>query len=95
MWGWRRVLIRSDSSSVVEAFSRNSLPWFARVHWHTVCSKYDSVRFEHTYREANFYVDKMAKRGCLLNEEVGTSFEGRPDFLTCIELPNVSYYRFK
>ncbi|XP_026400439.1 uncharacterized protein LOC113296346 [Papaver somniferum] len=46
-------------------------------------------------QEENFSADAMAKRGCLLNEEEGLHYDGRPDFLISVEFPNVAYYRFK
>ncbi|XP_026455614.1 uncharacterized protein LOC113356634 [Papaver somniferum] len=61
-WGVRRICIRSDSSSMVEALNNSCLPWFARRRWLEVCRHYNSIRFIHTYREANFAEDVMEKR---------------------------------
>ncbi|XP_026399658.1 uncharacterized protein LOC113295544 [Papaver somniferum] len=88
-WEVRRICIRSDSFSVVEALKNNNIPWFARQRWVAVCRHYDTVRFIHTYREANFSADVMAKRGCLLNEEEGLHYDARPLFLTSVEYPNI------
>ncbi|XP_026400460.1 uncharacterized protein LOC113296368 [Papaver somniferum] len=79
-WGVRRICIRSDSYGVVEALKNSNLPWFARQRWLMVCRNYDSIRFIHTYREANFATDSMAKRGCYLDNGVGMHYEGRPIF---------------
>ncbi|XP_026383958.1 uncharacterized protein LOC113279479 [Papaver somniferum] len=94
-WGCSKVCIRSDSLSAVMAFNTSTLPWFVRQRWREVSSNYEVIRFERTYREANFSADKMAKRGCILPSEEGQHYLGRPDFLNSIELPNVSYFRFK
>ncbi|XP_026443726.1 uncharacterized protein LOC113343824 [Papaver somniferum] len=94
-WGYRRILIRSDSTSVLGILERKSLPWFVQQRWKTVCQHYDSIRFVHSFREANFSADKMARRGCNLGHRVGIHYVGRPDFLISIELPNVAYFRFK
>ncbi|XP_026459481.1 uncharacterized protein LOC113360156 [Papaver somniferum] len=94
-WGVRRVCIRSDSFSVVEALKNSTLPWFSRQRWVAVCRNYDAIRFVHTYREANFAADNMAKKGCLLENGEGMHYEGRSLFLNSAEYPNVIYYRFK
>ncbi|XP_026455523.1 uncharacterized protein LOC113356565 [Papaver somniferum] len=87
-WGFRRICIRYYSSSVVEALKNSNLPWFARQRWRAVSNHYDTIRFIHTYREANFSADAMAKRGCLLRMEEGLHHDGRPDFLLSVEYPN-------
>ncbi|XP_026383885.1 uncharacterized protein LOC113279409 [Papaver somniferum] len=89
-WGVRRICIHSDSSSVVEAFNNSNLPWFSRRRWLQVCRNYDSIKFIHTYREANFAADTVAKRGCYLDNEVGVHYDGRPSFLFSVEFPNVA-----
>ncbi|XP_026378628.1 uncharacterized protein LOC113273074 [Papaver somniferum] len=94
-WGFERICVRSDSFGVVEAFKSSSIPWFARNRWMEICRHYESIRFIHTFREANFAADKMAKRGCLLSNEVKVHYDGRPPFLNFVEYTNVSYYSFK
>ncbi|XP_026396970.1 uncharacterized protein LOC113291684 [Papaver somniferum] len=79
-WGARRICVRSDSDSVVEAFKNSNLPWFSKLRWMEICKYYDSIRFLHTFREANFLADKLAKRGCLLANEEGTHYDGKPQF---------------
>ncbi|XP_026420051.1 uncharacterized protein LOC113316033 [Papaver somniferum] len=79
-WGIRKACIRSDSYSVVEALRNSNLPWFARQIWLAIVGNYEAVRFVHTYREANFVADNMAKKGCLLDNGVGIHYEGRPIF---------------
>ncbi|XP_026455672.1 uncharacterized protein LOC113356677 [Papaver somniferum] len=90
-----RICVQSDSYGVVQALQSSSIPWFARARWERLCNHYISIRIIHTYREANFSADKMAKNGCYLDNEVGIQYEGRPDFLISVENPNVSYFRFK
>lgn len=70
-WGFRQICIRSDSFGAVEAFKNDNLPWFARQRWAAVSRHYDTISFIHTYREANFSADAMAKRGCSLSNEIG------------------------
>lgn len=94
-WGFRRVLVRTDSASVVQAFINGSIPWFVRQRWLAACASYDSIRFEHAYREINFAADTMAKRGCNLALGITESYVGRPSFLHSVEGPGSTYYRFK
>lgn len=62
-WNIGRILIRSDSSSVIKALQSGDIPWFAMQHCLEVRDMYDSVRFMHTFSEANFSADILAKRG--------------------------------
>ncbi|XP_026396047.1 uncharacterized protein LOC113290678 [Papaver somniferum] len=94
-WGYLKICIRSDSMSVVKALSSSTIPWFVRQHWSEVSYSYEAIRFEHTYKEANFAADNMAKRGCILPNEEIRHYIGRPYFLTSVEFPNISYFRFK
>ncbi|XP_026396011.1 uncharacterized protein LOC113290645 [Papaver somniferum] len=94
-WGVRRVFIRFDSSSVIEAFRNSNLPWFSRQRWLDINRNYESIRFIHTYREANFAADSMDKKGCYLASGVGLHYDARPHFMNSVEYPNVVYYRFK
>ncbi|XP_026437319.1 uncharacterized protein LOC113335497 [Papaver somniferum] len=94
-WNYDRICVQSDSYGVVQALQSSSIPWFARTRWERLCNHYISIRIIHTFREANFSADKMAKNGCYLDNEEGIQYEGRPDFLISVEKPNVSYYRFK
>ncbi|XP_026455070.1 uncharacterized protein LOC113356215 [Papaver somniferum] len=78
-WGYSKVCIRSDSLSAVMTFTTSNLPWFVIQRWSEVSSHYETIRFDHTYREANFAADKMAKRGCILTNEEGRHYLGKPD----------------
>ncbi|XP_026420224.1 uncharacterized protein LOC113316221 [Papaver somniferum] len=81
VWGFRNVVVRTDSLSAIRAFEDNSVPWFFVQRWMDARRKYDYVRFIHTYREANFTADNMAKRGCFLTNGMGMHYVGRPIFL--------------
>ncbi|XP_026399720.1 uncharacterized protein LOC113295603 [Papaver somniferum] len=95
-FGVGKICIRTDSMSAVLVYSGdiNGIPWFLRPRWVAVKSRYNSIRFVHTYREANFAANYMAKRGCLLEEGEGLSYDNKPDFILSIELPNVTYFGF-
>ncbi|XP_026454941.1 uncharacterized protein LOC113356133 [Papaver somniferum] len=94
-WGFRKILIRSNSASVINILEKKTLMWFVQQRWEDVCARNDSIRFVHSFREGNFATDKMARRGCNLGNGVGMYYVDRPDFLRSIELPNVAYFRFK
>lgn len=92
-WSINRVIVRSDSASVIQAFTKGSIPWFFRQRWLAIKASYDSIRFEHAYREIHFAADTMAKRGSTLAMGVTESYDGRPDFLHSVEGPDRFYYR--
>ncbi|XP_026442651.1 uncharacterized protein LOC113342272 [Papaver somniferum] len=90
-FGLQRICIRSDSMAAMQTFSGgvSNVPWFIRSRWVVVKRNYARIRFVHSFRETNFSADTMAKRGCFLQEKEGMNYDGRPDFLHLIELPNV------
>ncbi|XP_026443827.1 uncharacterized protein LOC113343973 [Papaver somniferum] len=53
-WGYRNILIRTDSSSVITTLEEDNVPWFAQQRWSDAKGLYDTIKFVHTYREANF-----------------------------------------
>ncbi|XP_026433067.1 uncharacterized protein LOC113330473 [Papaver somniferum] len=63
--------------------------------WSEVSSNFEAIRFEHTFREANFSADNMAKRGCDLPNEERRHYTGRPDFLNSVEYPNFGFTKKK
>ncbi|XP_026378408.1 uncharacterized protein LOC113272826 [Papaver somniferum] len=69
-WGYRDVLLRTDSMSVITALEGDNIPWFARQRWYEAKVKFDSIQLVHTFREANFAADKMAKTGCFLDSGI-------------------------
>ncbi|XP_026378401.1 uncharacterized protein LOC113272819 [Papaver somniferum] len=87
-WGYRDVLVRTDSLNVITSLEGDNIPWFARHRWYEAKVKFDSIQLVHT-------ADKMAKTGCFLDSGVRLNFVGRPLLLNLIEYPNVSYFRFK
>ncbi|XP_026459475.1 uncharacterized protein LOC113360150 [Papaver somniferum] len=50
-WGYMKILIHSDSSSVITVLENDSVPWFAQQRWMDIKNFYDSIRFAHTFRE--------------------------------------------
>ncbi|XP_026428856.1 uncharacterized protein LOC113324781 [Papaver somniferum] len=95
-FGMTDVCIRSDSMDAILVFSGNInlVPCFLLLRWLAVMAIHNDIRFVHSYREANIAAHTMAKRGCLLEEGVGLSYDNRPDFIIAIELPNVTYFIF-
>ncbi|XP_026378657.1 uncharacterized protein LOC113273104 [Papaver somniferum] len=42
-WGYRDVLVRTDSMSVITALEGDNIPWFARQRWYEAKVKFDSI----------------------------------------------------
>ncbi|XP_026383916.1 uncharacterized protein LOC113279434 [Papaver somniferum] len=95
-FGVADICIRTYSMVAVLVYSGNitSIPWILRSRWVAVKARCNDIRFVHSYREADFAADNMAKRVCLLEDGVGLSYDNRLDFIISIELPNVTYFRF-
>lgn len=87
--------MRSDSYSAIQACASANLPWCIQHRWLAVCASYEMVTFEHAYREINFTVYNLAKRGCSLQQGESISNIGRPNFINNIEMPAVAYFRFQ
>ncbi|XP_026416513.1 uncharacterized protein LOC113311946 [Papaver somniferum] len=58
-----RLIIRSDSKSVINEFSTGLVPWFIKTRWRNAIRQMKDIIFEHCYREINFSADSLAKRG--------------------------------
>ncbi|XP_026417309.1 uncharacterized protein LOC113312788 [Papaver somniferum] len=93
-WKCQRIIIRSDSQSVITEFKKQQVPWFLKARWMKALKHLQEIMFEHCFREANFSADTTAKRGALLLAGERQCHTGRPDFLKRIEMPGVEYFRF-
>ncbi|XP_026419869.1 uncharacterized protein LOC113315834 [Papaver somniferum] len=89
-----KIVICSDSKSVVEDFKRGKIPWFIHARWVKACQSLTEITYIHCYREINFSADAPAKKGARLNLGEVIHDEGRPAFLVQIEIPDRKYYRF-
>ncbi|KAF6136499.1 hypothetical protein GIB67_035058 [Kingdonia uniflora] len=97
VWGscqvlWLTEMLVFDETVWSESKSEE-IPWLLISRWKFVKAKYASMKFSSIWREANFGVDGMSKRGCLLSEGVKETFIGRPYFLK-VEDPFRKYFRF-
>ncbi|XP_026397133.1 uncharacterized protein LOC113291861 [Papaver somniferum] len=93
-WMVRKICIRSDSKSCLQSFQNGALPWQLQQKWRMARSFYDTIRYVHSFREANFAVDSLSKQACLLAEDTYEFYEGRPGFILSVEWPGVVYFRF-
>ncbi|XP_026452123.1 uncharacterized protein LOC113352526 [Papaver somniferum] len=64
--GFNKLVFRTDSKEAISVFQGNALPWFAITRWERICEAAISWEFIHSFREVNFSVDTMAKRGSVL-----------------------------
>ncbi|KAF6176409.1 hypothetical protein GIB67_010857 [Kingdonia uniflora] len=86
-FGWLIAWIESDSTTAVEAFKTNNIPWILEASWENARRNMRNIRFLANWREANFSADALSKKGALLQEVVCESEMGRPAFLKKIEVP--------
>ncbi|XP_026378793.1 uncharacterized protein LOC113273259 [Papaver somniferum] len=93
-WGKQKVIIVSDSKSVVNVFNQKEVPWFIRGRWKKVVRKLSIIKYLHCYREVNFSADGIAKKGASLAAGERHICIGRPSSLISVEMPDVKYYRF-
>ncbi|KAF6174510.1 hypothetical protein GIB67_004704 [Kingdonia uniflora] len=92
-FGWLIAWIESDSTTAVEAFKTNNIPWTLVAAWENASRNMRNIQFSANWREANFSADALSKKGALLHEGVSMYVMGRPDFLKKIEVPMQEYFR--
>ncbi|XP_026430547.1 uncharacterized protein LOC113327585 [Papaver somniferum] len=88
-----KVIIRSDSKTVVNNFCNDCIPWMFKARWMNAKQKLEHIIFEHCFREVNFSTYDLSKRGAGLRAGERIIHNGRPIFLKRIEMPNIVYYR--
>ncbi|XP_026436177.1 uncharacterized protein LOC113334044 [Papaver somniferum] len=93
-WNLQKIIIVSDSKSVLAEFAQGRVPWFLKGRWLLATSKIKKIQYKHCYREINFSVDCMAKKGALLAAGERQIHMGRPQCLPRVEMPDVDYFRF-
>ncbi|XP_026435164.1 uncharacterized protein LOC113332878 [Papaver somniferum] len=89
----QKVILVSDSKTVITEFENNKMPWFVRMRWQKEIKQIQNIQFLHSYRETNFAADTAAKKGAKLAAGQRKVYVGRPRFLARVEQPNVEYYR--
>ncbi|KAF6148642.1 hypothetical protein GIB67_042601 [Kingdonia uniflora] len=92
-FGWLIAWIESDSTTAVEAFKTNNIPWTLVAAWENASRNMRNIRFSANWREANFDANTLSKKGALLHEGVSMYVMGRPDFLKKIKVPMQEYFR--
>ncbi|KAF6159579.1 hypothetical protein GIB67_010001, partial [Kingdonia uniflora] len=93
LFGWLIAWIESDSTTAVEAFKTNNIPWTLVAAWENASRNVRNIQFSANWHEANFSADALSKKGALLHEGVSMYVMGRPDFLKKIEVPMQEYFR--
>ncbi|XP_026410786.1 uncharacterized protein LOC113306012 [Papaver somniferum] len=89
-----KIIIRSDSKTVIEDFQEESIQWCFKTRWLRAKSCLVQICYEHCYKETNFSADSLAKKGVKLQMREIEHHAGRPAHLIKIEMPNRKYYRF-
>ncbi|XP_026398779.1 uncharacterized protein LOC113294607 [Papaver somniferum] len=88
-----RIIIYSESKTVISDFKNNKVPWFIFNRWAKACNGLTEIQYHHRYKEVNFSANSLAKDGALLRAEERISHIGRPQSVHRIEMPGVKYYR--
>ncbi|XP_026451947.1 uncharacterized protein LOC113352331 [Papaver somniferum] len=58
-----KIIIRSDSKTVIHDFCNDNIPWMFRTRWINAKNRLGCIVFQHSYRETNFSADDLAKKG--------------------------------
>lgn len=85
----KRLVIRSDSKTVINQFMKGKVPWYIKTRWLNVLKLMDAVIYCHCFREINFSADLLAKRGAVLNAGERQVHTGRPElvyYIFCIKV---------
>ncbi|XP_026377719.1 uncharacterized protein LOC113272019 [Papaver somniferum] len=91
----KKIYVHSDSMSCIQALQKGELHWQLTPKWKMAYAFYNNVRYVHSYREANFTTDALAKQAYLLVEDSYEFYEGRRMFILAVEWLGEVYYRFK
>ncbi|OVA15282.1 Ribonuclease H domain [Macleaya cordata] len=92
--GFTHFWVVSDSKVTIENFKKGKIPWWLWGRWISILNRNPQMHISHVYRETNFLVDSMAKRGAHLGAGQLVFFNQRPSFLFTIEHSDNHYYRF-
>ncbi|XP_026452161.1 uncharacterized protein LOC113352566 [Papaver somniferum] len=60
---YKKVCFILDSKEILLAFSNDKIPWIVVNRWNNIRKHISEITFIHSYREINFFADKMAKKG--------------------------------
>lgn len=60
-----KVIIRSDSKHLINDLCSNNIPSALKTRWLNAKRKMECFVFQHTFKEANFSADDLAKRGAV------------------------------
>ncbi|XP_026429049.1 uncharacterized protein LOC113325021 [Papaver somniferum] len=93
-WDMLKIIVVSDSKTVLAEFAQGKVPWFLKGRWSIATRKLNLIRYQHCYREVNFSADNMAKKGASFAAGVRQIHLGRPQCLPRVEMPMFEYYRF-
>ncbi|XP_026378810.1 uncharacterized protein LOC113273279 [Papaver somniferum] len=89
-----KILIRSNSMTVIEDVRKGVVPWCLQSRWLKAEKEITEIIYEQCYKEVNFSAIELAKQGAKLAQGAVIVHEGKPPSLVKIELPGRKYYRF-
>ncbi|KAL5724698.1 hypothetical protein ACHQM5_007924 [Ranunculus cassubicifolius] len=92
---WKRIWIETDSSAAVHSLHQGKAPWQLQARWLKCLEHLEYVLISHSWREANFAADQIAKHAQMEQDNILKFFVGKPSWLRKIENPDLVYYRFR
>ncbi|KAF9596182.1 hypothetical protein IFM89_007500 [Coptis chinensis] len=92
--GWLHIWVDTDSATAAKAFQTDNVLWKVWAKWDRIKLSNIELRITSSWREVNFAADHRANKGLGLNRGCKQWWNGKPPFLTQIENPELTYYRF-
>ncbi|KAF6164930.1 hypothetical protein GIB67_014161 [Kingdonia uniflora] len=66
---WKNIWIEANFQSTITSFARNQASWPHRARWNRIKNSFETLRFTHCWKEANFSVIQVAKRSRYLSAD--------------------------
>ncbi|KAF9625740.1 hypothetical protein IFM89_026702 [Coptis chinensis] len=86
--------LRLALAAAAAAFNTNKVHWQCKAAWEQARHKMEWLLISSTWRETNFSADSCARKGASLPKGVKQWWNSRADFISRIEDPNSTYFRF-
>ncbi|KAF9606234.1 hypothetical protein IFM89_024055 [Coptis chinensis] len=86
--------VDTDSAAAAKAFQTDNVLWKVHAIWDKIKLANIELRITSSWRGVNFATDHCANKGLGLNRGCKQWWNGKPPFLTQLENPELTYYRF-
>ncbi|XP_026378770.1 uncharacterized protein LOC113273233 [Papaver somniferum] len=88
------ICIQSDSNATITAYTSGKIPCIVQARWQRIRMLFRRIQLVHSMREINSSADVMARKGAGLSRSFCQKFSTKPGFITSLEMPEKTYYRF-